>query len=396
MPRMSSPRLRLFESTNEGIFIRRRNRFVIECIVDGTEQAAYLPNPGRLRELLLPGRKLYLAKNAAGGKFTWTAVAVERNGQTVLLHTLMANRVVEWLLREKAIPGFEDAHIHKREAAAGHSRFDFLLLKNGSPFLLEVKSCTLFHGTIAMFPDAVTDRGRRHLMELAEIAEQGTPAGVVILIHNPDVRWFLPDYHTDIAFARAMMDARKAISFTPVSIGWNSDLTLLPSAPTRAVIPWTMLEREAIDGGSYILIMRLDSDRLIEVGDLGGILFRRGYYLYVGSVKAGMSRRIDRHLRRRKNVDGHVDCLRNGADGIRALPVRSCESLECTLAGTLGTLSEWSVPGFGCADCACESHLFAMKGDPERDEGFVGLLQHFRIGRLQDMLEAEASPRRSG
>lgn len=323
-------------------------------------------------------------------------MAVERNGQPILLHTHMANRVVEWLLREKAIPGFEDARIEKREAAAGHSRFDFLLLKNGSPFLLEVKSCTLFHGTIAMFPDAVTDRGRRHLMELAELAERGTPAGVVILIHKPDVRWFLPDYHTDIAFARAMMAARKAISFTPISVAWNTDLTLTPSALTRAVIPWDMLEREAGDGGSYILVMRLDSDRPIEVGGLGVILFRRGHYLYVGSAKAGMSGLIGRHLRKRKNVHWHIDYLRNGADGIRALPVRSSENLECTLAGALGQLSEWSIPGFGCSGCACKSHLFAMKGNPESDEGFIGLLQHFRIGRLQEMLEGGAPPPLSG
>lgn len=390
MPRTSSPCLRLFESTTEGRFISRKNRFVIECLVEGTAQPVYLPNPGRLRELLLPDRKLYLAKNTARGKFTWTAVAVERDGQPILLHTHLANRVVEWLLQERAIPGFEDTVILKREVTASHSRFDFLLLKNGAPFLLEVKSCTLFDGTIAMFPDAVTDRGRRHLMELAELAERGTPAGVVILIQKPDVRWFLPDYHTDLAFARAMMAARDAISFTPLSIAWDTSLALSPSTLTRAVIPWDMLEREALDGGSYILIMRLESDRRIEVGGLGVILFRKGYYLYVGSSKTGLSRRIARHLRRRKNVHWHIDYLRNGADGVKALPVRTGDHIECALAGALGSLSEWSIPGFGCSDCACESHLFAMKGDPERDEGFIGLLQHFRIGRLQEILEADS------
>jgi len=388
----SSPRLHLFDRTEEGRFISRRNRFVIECLVGNAVHPVYLPNPGRLRELLLPGRKLYLAENAAGAKFTWTAVAVERDGQPILLHTHMANRVVEWLLLKRAIPGFEDAAILKREVLAGHSRFDFLLQKNGSPFLLEVKSCTLFQGAVAMFPDAVTDRGRRHLMELAEMARRGTPAGVVVLIHKPDVRWFLPDYHTDLAFARAMSATRNAISFTALSVAWDTDLSLSPSTLTRAVIPWDMLEREACDGGSYILIIRLNSDRHIEIGGLGVLLFRRGYYLYVGSAQTGMSGRIGRHLRKRRHVDRHIDYLRNEADGIKALPVRSSEHLECALVDKLGELSEWSIPGFGCSGCTCESHLVAVEDDPERDEDFIGLLQYFRIGRLQEMLEGKEIP----
>jgi DNA-binding sugar fermentation-stimulating protein len=67
----------------------------------------------------------------------------------------------------------------------GHSRFDFLLERNGRPFYLEVKSCTLVGRSIAMFPDAVTARGRRHLEELADMGRRGTPCGVLFLIHWP-------------------------------------------------------------------------------------------------------------------------------------------------------------------------------------------------------------------
>jgi len=78
----------------------------------------------------------------------------------------------------------------------------------GDPFVLEVKSCTLFGNSIAMFPDAVTVRGRRHIEELAALAVRGTAGGVVFLVHTPRVRYFLPDYHTDLTFARTFLNVK--------------------------------------------------------------------------------------------------------------------------------------------------------------------------------------------
>ena len=197
MPEHPEQTIRLFPATRQAVFTRRLNRFVLECVIDGKKTPAYLPNPGRLRELLLPERILYLVENPPTGKYRYTAVAVKRNGKPILLHTHLANSVVRWLLMNKFIPELSDAAVVRPEIAVGHSRFDFLLERDGKPFLLEVKSCTLYENDIAFFPDAVTDRGRRHLLELAEKARQGTPGGVVILIHWPLTRYFLPDYHTD-------------------------------------------------------------------------------------------------------------------------------------------------------------------------------------------------------
>lgn len=346
----------------------------------------YLPNPGRLRELLLPGRTVYLTKNSNPGKFSHTAVAVERNDRPVLLHTHLANGVVEWLLREKAVPGFEGDSIERREVSVGHSRFDFLLRRKGEPFLLEVKSCTLFEDSIAMFPDAVTVRGRRHLLKLAEEADHGRAGGVIILINAPGIRWFLPDYHTDLEFSRTMLALRKTISFTPLSITWERDLST--STPVEeAVIPWNLLEREARDSGSYIIIMRLDEERLIEVGRLGVHSFPKGYYLYVGSAKTGLTKRIERHRRKRKHFHRHMDYLRNEADALWALPIRSSDDLECDIAAALGRIARQPVPDFGSSDCSCKSHLFAMAEDPIRNVSFIEILQYFRMGRIRSILE---------
>ncbi len=386
MSSSSTPTLHLFPRTRRGVFTRRLNRFVIECSVDGSLMRAYLPNPGRLRELLLPGRTLYLAENAPSGKYRYTAVAVVRDGRPVLLHTHMANRAVQWLLIHRAIPELKDATVVRPEVTVDRSRFDFLLEKDGMPFLLEVKSCTLFEDDIALFPDAVTDRGRRHLLELAESARQGTPGGVVILINWPRTRYFLPDYHTDLEFARAFLEVKKDIAFIPIAVEWSDTLSLIPSV-RRVAIPWALIEREAADSGSYVLILRLSHDETIEVGKLGSLHFRRGYYLYVGSAKKNLTRRINRHLRKRKNFHWHIDYLRDRADYAQALAIRSSDTLECALAKAIEKIAHWKTPAFGSSDCGCDTHLFGMTHDPAQDPAFVEILQYFRIGRLREELQ---------
>jgi sugar fermentation stimulation protein A len=139
-------------------FIRRPNRFLVVCDLGGKTVEAYLPNPGRLWELLFPGRILYLVRRPPDpSKSTeYTALAVEHEGRPILLHTHLTNDVVATLLAARQLPGFETASVIRREAPAGASRFDFLLEKDGREFFLEVKSCTLFGSRIAMFPDAGT------------------------------------------------------------------------------------------------------------------------------------------------------------------------------------------------------------------------------------------------
>ena len=384
----SDGKLRLFSNTRTALFIERLNRFVVRCSIGNTVTEAYLPNPGRLRELLLPGRAIRLIEHSTGAerKYRYTVVAVERDETPIMLHTHLANRVVHWLLEKRAIPFFETADIIKPEVTVNRSRFDFLLRKDGRPFLLEVKSCTLFEDRVAMFPDAVTLRGRRHLMELAEHAKNGTPGGVMFLIHAPKARFFLPDYHTDFDFAHTFLNVRDRITFCPISITWNNDLVLTPNV-REVTIPWETIHEEAQDRGSYILICHLPHNERIEIGKLGTLPFRRGYYLYVGSAKKNLSKRMERHLRKRKTFHWHIDYLRDRADRATALAIRSSRPLECIIATALGTITDWSVPGFGSSDCSCETHLFGMHRNPQHNASFVQLLQDFRIKRLQNELE---------
>ncbi len=365
--------------------MERLNRFVILCSLDGRTVRAYLPNPGRLWELLLPGRTVYLSKNPDGKSTDWTAMAAERDGRPVLLHTHLSNPIVGRLIEERRIPGLEDAKILRPEVTCGHSRFDFLLEKEGKPFLLEVKSCTLFGKKIAMFPDAVTARGRRHLDELGALAGQGAACGVVFLVHSPRVTHFLPDYHTDIEFARTFLRLRNRIFIRAVAVEWTRDLILGPRVRDLE-IPWEVLAEEAQDRGSYLVTLHLAQDRMLEVGGLGRLSFRRGFYIYAGSAKANLKKRIDRHRRKKKAFHWHIDYLAAVADKITALPIRTGADLEHDLAAALGRLSDWTVPGFGSSDCTCPTHLFALETNPLYTPAFIDLLLRFRIDRLEGLL----------
>ncbi len=351
----------------------------MRCELGGRIVDAFLPNPGKLQELLLPGRTLYLTRETGikGRRTIFTIVGVSRGGYPIMLHTHMTNYVVRRLLEEKYIPGLENATIIKQEVTVGRSRFDFLLNEKGTDIFLEVKSCTLVGKEVAMFPDAVTARGTRHLLELARLSAAGARGAVVFVVHWPLSSVFMPDYHTDIQFARTLLMVRESIDVIPITIEWLPDLSL--SRRVRLLdVPWPHIEREAKDRGSYILVLKLDEETHIDVGKSGEHFFKKGFYLYIGSAMNNLSKRIKRHGRQRKRLHWHIDYLRRHGKVHASLAIRSSDRLECSIARAVARLSEWSVEGFGCSDCGCDSHLFGMTGDPLLSPEFQQLLEYFR------------------
>jgi len=376
--------MKLFRNIIPAPFKARPNRFIVECMRSGRSVMAYLPNPGKLRELLLPGRKLYLVKQPVvpGRKITYMAVAVERDGSPILLHTHQNNSVARHLIEHNRVPGLDGAVVVKAEHTIGNSRFDFLLRKGGRDLVLEVKSCTLFGRRIAMFPDAITERGRKHLLELASLSRQGMDTAVLFLVHTPTPGYFMPDYHTDLEFSRSLLSVKDDVMVKAVSVEWKKGL-ILGSRVRELVIPWDLIEREAHDSGCYIVLMRLTRDTKLKIGSLGMVRFRKGFYLYTGSAKNNLTQRIARHRSRRKKLFWHIDYLREHAEFCAALPVRASADLECELADVLQGIASWDIPGFGSSDCSCGSHLFGMVEDPLHVPPFIEMLQYFRIDRLE-------------
>jgi sugar fermentation stimulation protein A len=384
--------MKLFESLEKGIFKTRPNRFIIECTVNGKIVRAYLPNPGRLRELLLHGSILYLApQKFCSHKYRHMCVAVEKDGAPVLLHTHLTNTVARHLIEYGRVPGLEGAEIIQSEVTIGDSRFDFLLHHKRKEMVLEVKSCTLFSGKTAMFPDAVTLRGRRHLEELASISSGKRKCAVLFIVHSPSVKYFMPEYHTDLEFSKTFLSVSQDIIVKAVSVTWKKDLSLGKTV-SDLIIPWDVIRNEAHDSGSHIVILNLKKNEKISVGNLGDIRFKKGYYLYIGSAKRNLSQRIARHQRKRKNLFCHIDYLRQYTDHCASLPVRASTDLECEIADALNKISQWNIPGFGSSDCSCDSHLFGMHDDPDLSPQFIKLLLDFRINRLEGVLKMSSPP----
>lgn len=220
--------MRFFDRIEQAQFLNRPNRFLVRCLKGSEEIKAFLPNPGRLQELLLPGARLSLveASSSAQRRYPYTVVAVERQGIPIMLHTHKTNEVAAYLIDQGKVPGLEKARVIGKEIAVGHSRFDLLVENQGEEILMEVKSCTLAGEQTAMFPDAVTERGSRHLRELAELSREGRRTAVLFVIHWPKARFFLPDYHTDLVFARTMLACRDRVCFYPLGVKWKKDLSL--------------------------------------------------------------------------------------------------------------------------------------------------------------------------
>ncbi|MGE5238949.1 MAG: DNA/RNA nuclease SfsA [Chloroflexota bacterium] len=384
---MGEKRLTIFRDLLKAEFVARPNRFVVECRLDGRMTRCHLPNPGRLWELLLPGRTVHLVhKSKEGQRSTdFTCVAVEREGHPVMLHTHHTNTVARWLIDSGGIPGLECFSVVRPEVAIGGSRFDFLLSDGREELVLEVKSCTLFSEDIAMFPDAVTTRGRKHLETLADLSRRGLRAGVLFVVHSPRARCFMPEYHTDPLFSQTLCDIKDDLLIRAIGVKWEGDLSLMQGAK-RLAIPWSLVKEEAQDRGSYILVLRLGRRRRLPVGGLGIREFRQGYYLYVGSAARNLQKRISRHQRTGKKLHWHIDYLREESQFIAALPILASTPLECEIAAAIRSIADWTVCGFGSSDCACESHLFGMEINPIVSPRFIDLLHEFRINRLHGLL----------
>ncbi|NLL47057.1 MAG: DNA/RNA nuclease SfsA [Firmicutes bacterium] len=203
-----------FDDLARATFIERPNRFIVRCRLQetGEEVEAHLADPGRLKELLLPGAVLYLRFAAqAHRKTKWSAALVlAPDGQTLVsLQATMANRLAAQAMAQKKIPALANWDLSRAEYSFAGSRFDFYLQNQiKQEMLLEVKSCTLVHDGVAMFPDAVTARGKRHVQELTRLQRSGEfETAILFVVQRADGQIFRPASQIDPAFSKALKEA---------------------------------------------------------------------------------------------------------------------------------------------------------------------------------------------
>ncbi len=191
-------------------FIERQNRFVAYAKVEGKVETVHVKNTGRCKELLLPDSDVILVKTDNPARKTqYDLVAVYKEGLGwVNIDSQAPNQVMkEWLMSLPEL--FKNVTLLKPEYTYGKSRVDFYLECGNRKILIEVKGCTLEINGIGYFPDAPTERGVKHLHELAEAARKGYECYIAFVIAMPDVREVLPNVNTHPEFGVALDAARK-------------------------------------------------------------------------------------------------------------------------------------------------------------------------------------------
>ena len=369
------------EDVIKAVLIHRPNRFVVRLKINGQECGASLPNPGKLGELFIPGAVLYVQKMRAEVKYPFRVIAVESySGEVIMLDTHTNNRIAEYLINSSLIPSLYGYTVKKREVTVGHSRFD-LLLENQMKELLycEVKSCTLFGGPLAMFPDAVTSRGQRHIEELSAMYDSGIKTAVVFVIQSLNIQFFVPDYHTDPEFSKTLYKNRNKIQIIPVRAGWNDKLEIT-TADKEVPILWDLYKSEGVlDRGTYIMLFYVNCAQTIDMGDYGKRQFQPGYYAYVSSEDNELKSRIERHKRRRKRCSCQRDYLRNYSVIDMVWPIRASEDECCLINNAVKKLAEGEIENFDSLYCDCNSHLHFFKENPRLKREFQEMILDFRM-----------------
>ena len=190
----------------KAIFVKRPNRFNAVVSLDGEEITVHVPNTGRCREILIPGCTVYLREELNPTRKTKYDLIAAIKGETLIsIDSQIPNKVVKEALELGAIEKLKKYNHILSEKTFGDSRFDFKLSNDdGEEYYLEVKGVTLEEDRKCRFPDAPTDRGRKHLLELIEVKKSGRGAGALFLIQIEDVVSFTPNDETDPKFAEAL------------------------------------------------------------------------------------------------------------------------------------------------------------------------------------------------
>lgn len=199
-----------YKNVVKGIFHSRPNRFIANVEIDGVLEKVHVKNTGRCKELLIAGAEVYLSvadQSARKTKYDLVAVKKIENNRSTLINMdsqIPNDAVGEWLGTSGLFS--EEAFI-SREVTFGSSRFDFFVSDGERKAFLEVKGVTLEKEGVALFPDAPTLRGVKHIQELIHAVELGYEAYVLFIIQMKGVEKFMPNRQTHPEFACALKEA---------------------------------------------------------------------------------------------------------------------------------------------------------------------------------------------
>jgi len=218
-----------------GTLVRRYMRFLADVTLDNGEVVtAHCTNSGTMKSCLETGAEVFLTPvndPSRKTKFTWEMIKI--NGDWVGINTSNPNTIALQWIKEGRIPGLEGYTTVEREVKFGDSRFDVFAKNETEECFVEVKNVTLKEGDFALFPDAVTTRGQKHLETLIEVKKTGRRAVMLYVIQRIDVEKFAPAKDIDPVYATKLKKAYDAgveiipfqVKVSPESI---TPLRLLP------------------------------------------------------------------------------------------------------------------------------------------------------------------------
>lgn len=190
----------------EGIFLARPNRFIAQVLIDEKEEIVHVKNTGRCKELLLPGVKVILedCSNNPNRKTKYSLIAVWKQNMLVNMDSQVPNEVVFNALKENKIQELKNLRYLKREVTFNNSRFDIYFEDEKQKGFIEVKGVTLENNHISMFPDAPTERGAKHVLEMIEAVNQGYKGTIFFLIQMKGPQSFKLNWEMDRKFSEAI------------------------------------------------------------------------------------------------------------------------------------------------------------------------------------------------
>ncbi len=202
-----------YSQIKKAVFIDRPNRFVANVLLDGKRETVHVKNTGRCKELLVEGCEVILFESdnlSRKTKYDLVAVYKKRDEKSPLLINMdsqIPNDVADEWLRKGNL--FSENAIIRREVKFGNSRFDFYVEDGARKAFLEVKGVTLENNGVAMFPDAPTERGIKHIKELMDAVSQGYEAYILFIVQMKDVYEMRPNDLTHKAFGDTLREAEK-------------------------------------------------------------------------------------------------------------------------------------------------------------------------------------------
>lgn len=200
-----------YEKIIEATFLKRPNRFIAHVLINGEEEIVHVRNTGRCKELLIPGAKIILedCSHNKNRKTKYSLIAVWKEDMLVNMDSQIPNAAVYKAIKENRIKGLENLSHIKREVTFGNSRFDIYFESGEQKGFIEIKGVTLEDNSIAMFPDAPTERGTKHVLEMIDAVKQGYRGIIFFLLQMKGPTLLTPNYEMDKKFSQSLILAQE-------------------------------------------------------------------------------------------------------------------------------------------------------------------------------------------